>query len=90
MADFIIGMVLMAGLLLLADYTRKRRIVLTWWQWILTLLGFAYTAFVLEIITEFLQEGSPRGALVMGLITGIFAVIWAVLMGRFVFFKKQD
>jgi len=37
----------------------------------------------------FLGEGAPQAALVMGLVTGIFAVIWAVLLGRFVFKKME-
>jgi len=61
---------------------------LTLWQWILTILGFLYATFVFELINSFLSEGAPRAALVMGIITGFVAVVWGVLLGRFVFFKK--
>ena len=78
----------MAGFLLLVDFSRKRKKHISWWQWILTLLAFVYFCFVLEMIAGFLKEGAPRAALIMGMVFGFIALIWAVLLGRFVFFKK--
>jgi len=82
-----IGALAMAGLFLLVEYVRKSRMKLTWWHWLLTVLGIMYTTFVLELIIGFLGEGAPQAALVMGLLTGIVAVIWGVLLRRFVFKK---
>lgn len=83
----LIGALAMAGFFLLADYIRKNEMKLAWWHWALTLLGILYTAFVVEVIVGFLGEGAPQAALVMGLITGIVAIIWGVLLRRFVFKK---
>ena len=83
----IIGAMAMAGLLLLIEYARKKELGLKLWHWLLTVLGILYTVFVLELIAGFLGEGAPQAALVMGLLTGIFAVIWGVLLRRFVFVK---
>ena len=85
MTHLILGAVIMAGFFLLRDYLRKKAIQLNWWQWLLTVLGLLYSLFVLEVIYGFLAEGAPQAALVMGLVTGIVAVIWGVLMARFVF-----
>lgn len=83
-----IGALAMAALFLLLDYARKNEITLKWWHWLLTVFGVLYAVFVLELIVGFLAEGAPQAALVMGLITGILAVIWGVLLKRFVFVKN--
>jgi len=88
-AHLLIGALAMAVLFFLADYARKNEIALKWWHWVLTILGIIYAVFVLELIVGFLGEGAPQAALVMGLVTGIVAIIWAVLLGRFVFNKKE-
>jgi hypothetical protein len=43
----------------------------------------------MEVIVGFFKEGAPQAALVMGLLTGIFAVIWGALLGRFVFSNQS-
>jgi hypothetical protein len=85
MSNLIIGAVTVAGFAFLLEFVRRKGIVIKWWQWLLTVLAFLYTVFVLEVITGFLSEGAPRAALVMGGILGLFAVIWGVLLLRFVF-----
>ena len=85
MANIFIGVAAMAGLLFVVDYTRKRELHVVWWQWVLTILGFVYAIFVLEVIVSFLAEGTVKGAVVMGVILGFIAVVWGVLLGRFVF-----
>ena len=85
MIHILIGAVAMAGFLYLADFSRKKNLNPTWWQWSLTTLAFLYAVFVLEVIAGFLDEGALLGALVMGTILGFVAVIWGVLLGRFVF-----
>ena len=83
----LIGALAMATLLLLVDYARKKELTLKWWHWLLTSLGIIYAIFVLELIVGFFGEGAPQAALVMGGMTGIGAVIWGVLLRRFVFAK---
>ena len=80
-----IGALAMAGLFILIDYSRKKDIQLAWWHWLLTALGIIYSVFVLELIIGFIGEGAGQAALVMGIITGLVAVVWGVLMARFVF-----
>jgi hypothetical protein len=88
MAHLIIGALLTAILVLLILYARKKHLRINLWQWILTILWLVYTGFVLEVIVSFLEEGAERAALVMGLILGFIAIVWAVLLGRFVFARK--
>ena len=84
----LIGALAGACLLLLVDYARKNDLPLKWWHWLLTVLGIFYAVFVLELIVGFFSEGAPQAALVMGGMTGIVAVVWGVLLKRFVFAKK--
>lgn len=87
-AHLIVGVLAMFGLVLLNNFARKNELTLTWWQWLLTGLGMIYAVFVVELIIGFIAEGALQAGLVMGMITGILAVIWGVLLGRFVFKKK--
>jgi ABC-type uncharacterized transport system permease subunit len=89
MAHLIIGSLLTAFLIYLILHARKRQLQIVWWQWMLTILGLLYAGFVLEVIVSFLEEGAERAALVMGLILGFVAIVWAVLLGRFVFTRKS-
>jgi hypothetical protein len=84
----IIGALAAFTLFGLYNFTQKKDLTISWWQWLLTVLGLLYAVFVLEVIVGFLGEGVPQAALVMGLMTGIVAVIWGVLLGRFVFSKS--
>ena len=88
MVHILIGAVAMLGFLAVVNYVRTRKLSVVWWKWVLTVLGFFYAVFVLEMIASFLQEGAPRAALVMGIILGFIAVVWGVLLARFVFAKK--
>ena len=83
----LIGALAGAGLLLLVDYARKNERGIKWWHWLLTISGIIYAVFVLEMIVGFLSEGAPQAALVMGGGAGILAVIWGVLLRRFIFAK---
>ena len=85
MANLIIGSVATAGFLWLVHYVRQRNKRLVWWNWVLVILGFTYAVFVLEVIVAFVEEGSAQAAIVMGGILGFMAVVWGVLLGRFVF-----
>jgi len=88
MIHIIIGMLSMAGFLLIVNYTKNNHLQVRWWQWVVTVMGFFYAIFVLEAVVSFLKEGIPRGALVMGVLMGFIAVIWGVLLARFVFSRK--
>ena len=88
MAHMIIGAALTAILIFLILHARKKSLHIAWWQWMLTILGLVYSGFVLEVIISFLEEGAVRAALVMGLILGFIAIVWAVLLGRFVFTRR--
>ena len=87
--SLVIGVFLATGFWLLVMYTQKQDIVVTGWQWALTLLGFIYAAFVLETIQAFLLEDAAQGAAVIGVILGVIAIVWATLLARFVFARKQ-
>ena len=88
MIHLLIGAVAMLVFLGLVNYVRVRKLTVVWWKWLLTVLGFLYAVFVLEVIVSFLQEGAPRAALVMGVTMGFIAVVWGVLLVRFVFTKR--
>jgi hypothetical protein len=85
MIHIAIGAMIVASLWLLVEYARKRNIQIKGWAWVLTILGLLYAAFVLEVIFGFMVEGAAMAAVVMGLIMGLVAVVWGVLLGRFVF-----
>ncbi len=88
MVHLLVGAIVMAGLLGIISFALHRKLKVTWWQWLLTIFCFIYVVFVLEVIISFIAEGTPKGALVMGLILGLVAVIWGVLLGRFVFLRS--
>jgi uncharacterized membrane protein (DUF485 family) len=87
-AHLLIGGLGTAGLLLTVRLGQNRRPSIKWWQWILTLIGFVYLIFVLEVIVSFLEESAVQGAMVMGTILGFGAMVWAFLLARFVFARK--
>ena len=89
MAHIIIGAIITAVFISLLFHVRNKNLRISWWQWILTVLGLVYAGFVLEVIVSFLEEGATRAALVMGLALGFIAIVWAVLLGRFVFARKS-
>jgi hypothetical protein len=88
MAELIIGAFAATGFILLTRHVRLQNLPITWWQWGITLLGFIYAVFVLEVVVSFLREGTLKGAAVMGTLLGFFAVVWGVVLGRTVFAAK--
>jgi hypothetical protein len=88
MAHLLIGAVAMLGFLAVVNFVRVRKLTVVWWKWVLTVLGFLFAVFVLEMIASFLQEGAPRAALILGVILGFIAVVWGVLLARLVFARK--
>ena len=89
MTNLIIGAIAMGVLWFVFNYVNRKGLQITWWQWLLTILGVFYAIFVVAMITSLVAEGSPQAAVVNGLIFGLIAVIWGVLMGRFVFVKAS-
>jgi len=89
MFSILIGAVTISGVFLTIDYARRKKIKVTVLQWIITLFAFSYLAFVLLVIASFIQEKALQAALVMGFFFGFFAVVWFVLLYRFIFIKKQ-
>lgn len=85
MAELFIGAIAAMALFLLVLLARSRDIPVRWWQWVLSVLCLIYAVFVAEVIISFLREGTPKGAVVAGTLLGFLAVVWAVLLGRFVF-----
>jgi hypothetical protein len=88
--QLVIGMLAATVLLLLVNHARQRGLKVTWWGWLLTVLGILYAVFVLELIVAFLGEGSGQAAAVVGLILGVPAAIWGVLLGRFAFRSHRE
>lgn len=89
MVHIVIGALMMLGFTLLVNSVRRRELSISCWRWGLTILAFMYVVFVCEMVISFLQEGAGRAALVMGVILGFVAVVWAVLLARFVFRRKS-
>jgi hypothetical protein len=85
MAELFVGAAVAIGFYLLVQYTTTRKLTVKWWQWLVTVLGFLYLVFVLEVIVSFLREGTPKAAMVNGAILGFVAIVWAVMLLRFVF-----
>jgi uncharacterized membrane-anchored protein len=84
MAHLIIGGAVAAGLLCLTSYAQDRGLGIKWWQWLLILIEFAFGAFALEVLVSFLEEGTLKGALVMGTILGFVALAAAFLTFRLI------
>lgn len=85
MIHFIIGVAATLLYWWLIKYSSRNDIELNLWMKVLTILGILYSVFVAEVIVGFIHEQELKAALVMGATTGIFAIIWGVLLGRFVF-----
>lgn len=89
LVQLLIGAAAVGAAWLLVEYFRRSGYQPHWWGWLLTIVGLLYSIFVLEVIVGFLGEGEPQAALVMGMLTGIAAVIYWVVMKRFVFIPAE-
>ena len=90
MLGIIIGIVLSFGFIKLVDFLKSKNIKLTWWHWIIVVFWFLYCAFLFMMIESFMDENALKAALIMGLIFGFIAIIWAVLVVRFIFKNKKN
>ena len=89
MTNLLIGAGAMATVMLVAGYARRHKLELGWLQWLPTLLAIMYATFVVLLVVGFLEEGAVQAALVMSLIMGVPAVIFGVLLFRFVYGRTQ-
>lgn len=84
------GIICACILFLIIHYSKRRNITVKTWHWIVIVLEIFYILFVLELIAGFIEEGSPKGAVVMGSIFGLIAIIGAVLIWRFILKIKGE
>jgi hypothetical protein len=89
MPELIIGAAAAGSLVLLLRLSESRGLAVGGWKWGVTVAGLLYLVFVLMVVVEFLREGTPKGAMVMGTVLGFPAVVWWVLLGRLVFRRKS-
>lgn len=89
MIHFIFGILAVVIYWWLHTYSVKNNIVINLWGKLLSVLGILYTVFVAEVIVSFIHEREYKAALVIGVTTGILAIIWAVLLWRFLYSKQR-
>ncbi len=90
MFDIIIGIVIAIGFIFYINHLKTKNNILKWWHWIVIILWFFYSAFVIKMIESFIAEGAPKAALIMGLIFGFISILWAVLFNRIVIPKQKN
>ncbi len=90
MLNILLGIILTTGFFGLYTLSKNRKLILHWWQWLLTIIWLCYTGFAIKLIEGFLSEGAAKAALVMGIIFGFLAVLAGVVLFRFVFLKPQS
>lgn len=84
---FIIGMVLGVLLLSLMMYLRSKNITLTWYEWIIGIVGVLLLPFTLQNFFGSFEELEPTAAWMFLLITGLpslvlLAVTWQLIARR--------
>lgn len=89
MIGIFIGIILTSGFILFVKLIRKKKLILKWWQWIIIICWFLYCTFLLKMIESFIAEHALKAALIMGLIFGFIAIVWAVLVARLFIFKHK-
>jgi ABC-type multidrug transport system permease subunit len=87
MLNLFLGAITVVAFVLLFNYLQKNGIVLKWWGWLLTILGLLFALLTVATILGFIGEGFPMAALVIGGMLTVAAVIWGVVMARFVYKK---
>ena len=88
MIYFVCGLGTMICIWFVIGAIRKRGISLGWGHRILVGTGFLLLGFTLAVIAAFLEEGAPRGALVMGSLLGVVTVVWGAGTARLIRRKK--
>ncbi|MCP2620108.1 hypothetical protein NLC35_02550 [Candidatus Aminicenantes bacterium AC-334-K16] len=84
MIHLLVGLFFGGLVVWLIFFLRVHRIRLRWWHWVLGLILFGYFLFILELVISFLEEGTIRGALVMGVIFGFIGLVGGLLFWRLI------
>ena len=87
MLNFLLGALAMLALVYLIQFANSKGLKVTWWQWLLTVLGIALAVITVASIAVLYAENEPQGAQFVALVLGLLTVVWGVLLGRFVFLK---
>ena len=87
---FLFGAIFIGILWGISNFLNKDGRGLVWWHWLLTIILCLYSVLVVATIHGFLIEDVAKGALVMGLVMGIPAVIFDVLLVRLVLNPKKN
>lgn len=83
MVESLVGMIAGATFLLFLCYAKKNDLQISWWKWIIIISGFSYAVFTIEVIAALLKEGTTKGAIVVGVVMGFSAILWGVVINRF-------
>lgn len=76
---FIIGIVLGALLLGLVVYLRNKKVVLTWYEWVIGLVGLGLLLFTLQNFFGSFSELEPTAAWLFLLIVGLPSIVLLAL-----------
>lgn len=90
MPEIIVGMLIIIALVWIIIYVRNKKLRLRNIDWVLISLALLYSLFVIELIISFLKEGASQAALVMGGIFGFIAIIFWVMIKRFLLTEKSS
>ncbi len=88
MFGILIGILVSIGFVIFLNFKKSENISLKWWNWIIVIAWFLYDVFLLKMIESFILENALKAALVMGLFFGFIALIWAILVFRFMLKPK--
>ncbi len=89
MINFLLGVAVTLAGVFLVEYIRRQKLALAWWGWLLTGLALLFATFTVATIITLIQENAAQAAGLMGLLLGLPAVIWFILLGRFVFMPAR-
>lgn len=79
---FIVGLVLGAALILMATWLRSRKIAVTWYEWLIVILGLALLLFTIQDVNESVKALEPTATWMNILIFGLPALILIGLAGN--------
>ena len=85
---FLLGIALGAGLLLLVLWLRTRGINLTWYEWVLGIIGMALMLFTLQNYQASVSEFEPTAPGMFLLVFGIPALAFILLTAFLVWFRQ--
>jgi len=89
MEHILLGILACLTIWIVVHRVKKHTIKMNYWKWALVVLVIAYSVLAIEVIFGFLAEDVPKAALVTGSVLGIPAVIFNVLIWRFMLSPKS-